>query len=55
MKRIIPSPPGLELFRCEMKAGTPITDPLNNDPLNNAPRLDPAREVPAYAKHYKRK
>jgi uncharacterized protein len=44
----------------EITAGTPIPDPLNNDPLNNDllnndPRLDPAREVPAYAKHYKRK
>jgi uncharacterized protein len=29
----------------EMKAGTPIADS----------RLDPAREVPAYAKHYSRK
>ena len=39
----------------EMTAGAPITDPLNNDPLNKDPRLDPAREVPAYAKQYTRK
>jgi len=29
----------------EMKAGQPINDP----------RLDPAREIPAYAKHYRRR
>jgi uncharacterized protein len=34
----------------EMTAGTPINDPLNNDP-----RLNPARDVPAYARHYTRK
>jgi nitroimidazol reductase NimA-like FMN-containing flavoprotein (pyridoxamine 5'-phosphate oxidase superfamily) len=39
----------------EMTAGAPITDLLNNDPPNNDPRLDPARDVPAYAKHYTRK
>jgi nitroimidazol reductase NimA-like FMN-containing flavoprotein (pyridoxamine 5'-phosphate oxidase superfamily) len=34
----------------EMTAGAPITDLLKSDP-----QLDPVRDIPAYAKHYKRK